>query len=793
MKRLSIAFLVPFVFLLTGCPEDVPEVECTWELPDDPTGATPRVPQADGFALRISVSGSFTAEQLPAVRFSSDVEGDLFDSGIAILDEGCAGGCPAGDRLIDPITPGPHTLTAQALTPLGTVACEASSAVEVNSLPVVESVTISPSAPLTSEDATFEAVTSDSDGDTVTVSNSWTGPAGQELVGDTLTNIQTAAGEVWTLTVIPRDGLDVGESVTADVTIANTPPLAPTVAISPVPGRIEAALHCAVTDLDDLDPDDQELTVTWSWTRDGDDAGIADSTVPASEISAGELWACAAVVSDGIAAGPSGTASTDVVASLDPTATASLEDHDVITGLNGNQFTGDANTVGSPGDIDGDGLADIVIGVSDQVCTIDADGIPSCNGQAHAYFFSGGDGVPATLADADADFLVPAGSRALAPWRAGDLNGDDIDDLVLPYRSATQPSAAGGSGVYVIFGSSEGFTGEIDATEAGSRILNEDGEEIATAPCPVGDVDGDGFDDLGITAPFADLGTGKLYVVYGHAGGWASGLDVGSLVPGFQIVGSGSGQIVGQACAGPIDLDANGVDDIVVSATGAASQGQGRVLVYLMDTERLSGSFGSSAADTIIDGDPAGPGGFGAGLAALGDHDGDGLDDFAVFAFGPELDNPDPPPNNFDSGTVHIVSPGDAAFGPAMTFDLLPYTIVGGGDLGFCGHPAGVDFNGDGLGDLACGNTRPQGGEGLGELASIRVFLGASGEIDAARTWEDADIVLTSPTYDHLAGLSVVRVGDRDGDFYDELLVGAPGRDGPLVDSGAVYLVDPAQ
>jgi hypothetical protein len=784
MKRSLALIALPVLFLLTGCPENVPNVECAWDLPG---AEIDRLPSAEGFTLRVEVAGIWEAEELPAVRFSSDVDGELFLSSIAIDDAGCEEGCAAGQRYEEPVSPGAHTFKAEALTPQGAVACEATRALTVNTPPTVDSLTVTPENPMTGEDVTYVAVTSDVDGDEVSVSNFWSGPEGQELVGDTLTNIQTSVGQLWTLSAVPRDGFDAGVAFTLELTIANTPPLAPTVAISPVPGRIEAALVCEVLDLDELDPDDQELTVSWSWTRDGSDAGVDGAIVAPELIGADETWVCSAVVSDGVHDSPVGTATSDVVDSLAVPTTLALDDQNVITGIAGSQFTGDVGTVGSPGDIDGDGLADLVLTVNDDVCDV------FCDGQAHAYFFAGSSPMPTSLDDADADFLVPAGFKAYAPWRAGDLNGDGIDDLVLPHRTVT-PTTAGGSAVYILFGSVDGFTGTIDLAlaDGSSQIINGDGFEIAVAPCPLGDVDGDGYDDLGIAAPYAEQTTGRLYVIYGHPGAWLSGLDVGAVLPAFQIQGSGAGQTMGQACAGPLDIDGNGIDDVVVSASGGAAQGQGRVLIYLMDGTRLSGSHSSSTADTIVDGDPSGPGGFGTSLAGLGDHDGDGFDDFAIFGFGPVTTNPDPPPNTFDAGTAWIMAGGDLL--PAgVAHDEIPYEIVGEGDLGFCGHPAGVDMNGDGLGDLVCGDTRPQQAELLTEAASVRVFLGSSGVMATDRTRQDADLVLTSPVFDHLAGLAVAGLPDRDGDHYDELLVGAPGRDGPLVDSGAVYLINLAE
>jgi len=780
--------LLPAIGLfLTGCPEDVPVVDCTWQ---QPSAEIDRLSTDEGVTLRIAVTGEFTAETLPAVHFFSDRDGLLVESGIAIGEEGCVvDGCPAGDRYEGTLTPGEHRLFAQALTPLATVACEAERVITVNTPPTVDGITFTPAAPVTADDIEVTATGVDSDfDDEVTLSVLWSGPDGQELLGETLTSINTAAGQTWTATVTPRDGLDTGASATADILIGNTAPDAPSVAIGPDPGREDALLNCWVTNLDDLDPDDQELTVGWSWTVDGDDAEVATDTVTPDLIGPDEVWVCSATVNDGEATSGAGSATTTVAPALDIPSSLDLEDGTVITGTNGGQFVGDFRTVGSPGDLDGDGLAEFVITVNDEVCDT------FCNGNGYAYLFNGSDPLGADVETASATFIGPIGFRVYAPWPVGDLNGDGLDDLVIPHRSVTSATSEGGSSVFVVFGDEDGFVGEIvldDLTDTGAatRIKNLEFEAMGTVPCPLGDLDGDGFDDLGLSAPDADFGTGRLYVVYGHPGAWLSGLTVADLTPGFRIVGAGAGQAMGQACAGPIDVDGNGYDDVVVAATGAAAQGQGRVLVYLMDGERLSGEFTSAVADTIIDGDPASIGGFGAGLASLGDHDGDGRDDFAIYEFGPELTNPDPPPNDWQAGTVHIVSTGDDSFGPAMSVSSLPHHIVGDGDLGFCGHPVGVDLDGDGLGDLVCGDTRPHRALGLDAPARVRVFFGGSG-LAENRDYDDADLVLNSPSHDHFAGLAVVGVPDRDGDGYDELLVGASGRDGPLTDSGGVYLIN---
>jgi hypothetical protein len=597
------------------------------------------------------------------------------------------------------------------------------------------------------------------------------------------------------LSVFPRDSFDDGPVFTTEVVIGNTPPDDASVTIFPSPGRTDSHLRCAVGSLDDLDPDPgQDLSVTWSWTVDGADAGISGDTVTPDLIGPDAVWQCTAVISDGQDDSTGASASTTIVSALTPTEVLDLEDEESIEGLVGAHYIGDIGTVGSPGDINGDGLSDFVITANNDVCEL------FCEGQSHAYLFLGGSGTLGNLDEADADLLIPAGLKVLAPWPVGDINGDGIDELLLPFENgAGATTGPYGSGFYLVNGSADGWSGDLDIPSLGSRILNPSGEEVGGIPCPVGDLDGDGYVEIAIASPLADLASGRLYVVYGHPGIWPDDIAISDLTPGFQIVGAGSGQAMATACAGPIDVDANGYPDLVVSAAGAAAQGQGRVLVYLMDEDRLTGSHLSATADHIIDGDPTGPGGFGLSMASLGDFDADGFGDFAIFSTGPILSNPSPPPGSWDGGTAYIVSTGHPSFEGNLTHSDIPYRIEGGSDLGFCGHMTSVDLDGDGLGDLVCGDIRPGAASYIGEDAAVRVFLGHSEWLDIGSTEAQvlghaaADITLVAEADDHYVGLSLAGLEDRNGDGYSELLIGAPGWSGSLPDMGIVYLVDLAE
>lgn len=779
------------LLLLSACPDSVPDVTCDWVLPEAGTAV---VTASRGFQVRVEITGTFAEEELAAVWFfDGDATEPLLEAAIGFSDGGCTAGCAAGDRLPDPLSPGAHTIRAEALTPRGTPACSIERAVTVNTPPTASSIVFTPSEPTTEDTVTVAATTADADGDDVTLSILWTGPEGNTLDGQ-LTPINTSVGEVWTVSVTPRDALDAGEPQTASVTIANTAPSAPTVAISPVPARVGAPILCAVTDLEDLDVDTaQELSVAWSWTVDGVDAGVDTALVPGGSAAAGEVWACTAVVSDGVDSSPPGSAEATAVGALSvPAAPVALGSLARIDGYRDGQAVGAERSVAAPGDMDGDGLADFLAFAND--------GALFGNSEAQLYFFSSQAGLPADTSDPDAVFVAPDGYLLRSPSGVGDINGDGLADALVGYRQFTGGSARG---AWILFGSADGFSGEIalnadpSVDDEDPRITHIDGvsDNIATTPCRVGDLDGDGFDELAITSPEDNDDRGRVYIVWGHPGAWVDHQSPALLLPSFQLTGQSSGLMLGGSCAGPVDLDRNGYRDLVLGAPGGGG-GNGRVYVFFQDGERPSASLSTSGADVLIDAAAGSPGGFGASMVALGDFDGDSFDDLAISGLGG-------PSAGSQEGAVWIASGAELAQASVLTAADLSSRIDGFGTVGFCSRLGGGDLDGDGLGDLACGDTSPANALLDGGSPGVRIFLGQSTALPATRSHADADLVLTPENPGSLdtdgdvddegdeAGASLTVLPDRNGDDYNELLIGAPSADpGIATGAGTIYVLD---
>ena len=207
-------------------------------------------------------------------------------------------------------------------------------------------------------------------------------------------------------------------------------------------------------------------------------------------------------------------------------------------------------SVAAAADVDGDHLADLVVGS------------PGSSGAGHAYVYRGGAlaGPPAWTLAAGVD-----GAFGQAVAGAGDVNGDGLGDLLV-----SGPSLPGGNGagtVHLLFGGAPGARL--------SRVILEGesiGDGFGTALAAAGDLDGDGFADFAVGAPLSDRvapDAGAVFVYHGSPRFAA--------VPGLVLTGREAGDFFGSALAGGGDLDFDGTPDLVIGSPGAnvGSPGQG--------------------------------------------------------------------------------------------------------------------------------------------------------------------------------------------------------------------------
>ena len=217
-----------------------------------------------------------------------------------------------------------------------------------------------------------------------------------------------------------------------------------------------------------------------------------------------------------------------------------------------------------------------------------------------------------------------------------------MNDILLGARGGDAGANFNNGQTFILFGSTTAFASvvdleQLDATE-GTRLDGISGsDQSGYSVADAGDVNGDGFADVIVGAPFGDPnsanGAGETYVVFGALGGIGPSFDLDNIdgQAGFVIQGAAQSDRSGDSVAGLGDINGDGLDDIVVGATLADQPGRanaGAAIVVLGQSTGFSAAVNAATLDGadgfLILGAEASDN-LGSSVSSAGDFNGDGF------------------------------------------------------------------------------------------------------------------------------------------------------------------------
>ena len=370
-------------------------------------------------------------------------------------------------------------------------------------------------------------------------------------------------------------------------------------------------------------------------------------------------------------------------------------------------------SVSNAGDVNSDGYDDVIVG---------AYGYNSFTGRAYVYY---GGASMNNVADVIMTGAFTNNEFGSSVSGAGDLNGDGYSDVIVgAYAASVYTGKA-----YIYFGGSS-MDNIADVTMTGENSNDNFGYSVSGT----GDVNGDGYHDV-ICGAYGFNGMGRAYVYFG-------GVSMNN-VADVSMYGGAISDFFGASVSNAGDVNDDGYPDVIVGAHGYSSA-TGRAYIY------YGGSVMDGAADVTMTGESSNNS-FGYSVSDAGDINGDGFADVYVGAYG----------YGTSKGRAYLY------YGGASMNNAVDVFMTGEETLNYFGYSVsgGGDFNGDGFADMVTGAYGHNSNTGR-----AYVYTNTMTGVDIP------DITMTGEAVQNFFGQSVSNAGDVNNDGYDDIIIGAPGR-----------------
>ncbi len=406
-------------------------------------------------------------------------------------------------------------------------------------------------------------------------------------------------------------------------------------------------------------------------------------------------------------------------------------------------------------DIDGDGQHDLVTspqGSSSGACIWKGDELADWASSGPSACWTGG---------------------SIAYAHVGDLDGDGLDDLLLPDTDAAE--------AYLFFGGSFPSTGAGDLADTADVVLDitsPDGSFNGPAGyAHIADLDGDGFDDLALgTNTHSSSSLGKGWFLFGRDRlDWET-LDGQNLFDAADVTLESDALGMGRPVALVGDLDGDGLSELALGAGNETDGNTRRSAVVLYWGQDVVDAAAGSGALTAVEAvelwvDQGYSDGTAGGLAypfPVGDLDGDGLAELMATAPNGDFEGTD------YGGAVLVYGGEDlTASGAVDSIATVFGATVGTQGMGSFQLPVG-DIDHDGFDDLMLTNREhDEGGASAGRLS---ILFGGSLRWERHTEWLPLTYAETSFDGEEGDQLAYGVVGDFDGDGWLELAVGGADR-----------------